>query len=257
MKRIFFAAALALAGFFPASAQNITAVEYAIDTDNGFGNGTIVNLTPARDSTFDFEVNTAGLSKGYHTLYFRTLDSDGTWSHTSYRIIEILDDIALNMVESAEFFNNQPGDFGTGIYKAMPTPAVDGSFVINFPYTEVVAGDVTLFMRVKDTKGQWSFPASKTFTIVKRNDPSGIQDPAGNRFSIYPNPAVNELTIEFKEQPKERTGMVLVDITGRTVAAQSIHSARTTVQLNYPPGNYFLKIRSGDNEVVQKITIVR
>ncbi len=259
MKKIFLATVLAGFVWGTASAQNVVAVEYAIDTDGGFGNNTVIPLTPAQDGTFDFSVNTAGLSRGYHTLYFRTQDSDGKWSHTSNRTIEILDDVAVNNVEGAELFDNALGNIGTGVFMAFGNPQPDGSFVLNFPYNQITAGAANIHLRVKDSKGLWSFPTEKSFTIVKQDDPptNSLLELNGDQFSIFPNPAKDELNIKFATQASTSVTVSLLGVAGKVLQIQAAKASEIKLKLNHAPGNYFLKIRSGDKEVVQKITIIR
>lgn len=258
MKKITLLIALSFLSLHYIWAQNIVAIEYTVDQDNGFGDGTVVNVTPSQDGNFNFSVNTAGLSKGYHTLFLRTLDSDGKWSHTSNRTIEILDDVSANLVESVEFFNNTLGDFGDGEAVTFSTPRADGSFVVNFPYNEVTPGTVTLYARVKDTRQLWSFPAWKEVTLRLQDDPpppNSIAEINGNAFNVYPNPASNELTLVFEQQPENRISVSLIDVSGKVQQTWETNAAKTQLHLSQPSGNYFMKIRSGDKEVTQMITI--
>jgi|GEM_PF-2734228 len=258
MRKVFIFALLALASSGAALAQNIVALEYSVDIDPGFGNATSVTLSPEADGTFDFEVSTTGLSKGWHTLYFRTLDENGFWSHTSYRTIEILDDVALNQVEGTELFDDGLGDFGTGTFMAFDNPQPDGSFVLNFPYSQLQEGEVTLFLRTKDSKELWSFPASVTFTLILEDDPPvGLEEINNNAFSVYPNPASSELTIACNELPEKKLYMTLTDMTGKVVKSLAIQKAKTILLLNHAPGIYLLNIQNeeGGTVMTKKITI--
>jgi hypothetical protein len=63
---------------------NITATEYFIDTDPGFGNGVPVALNPVTDlPDFVMKVNITGLAAGNHRLYLRSRDAAGNWSVTN------------------------------------------------------------------------------------------------------------------------------------------------------------------------------
>jgi hypothetical protein len=66
----------------PSAPGAITQLEYFIDADPGFGNGTPINFTPAADvSNVLFTVNTASLSSGTHYLFVR---SKNKWSITQF-----------------------------------------------------------------------------------------------------------------------------------------------------------------------------
>ncbi|MDO6429036.1 CARDB domain-containing protein [Flavitalea sp. BT771] len=68
----------------PAATQNIVRAEYFIDTDPGAGNATAIALTPGVDlASTSITVATGSLSDGKHTLYLRTKNQEGRWSHTA------------------------------------------------------------------------------------------------------------------------------------------------------------------------------
>lgn len=74
------------------SAQNITRLEYFIDDFVAEGNGTELEIQGDL-SEFDNEliVDISGLNPGNHTIYFRTMNENGTWSlpmHSSFVITE-------------------------------------------------------------------------------------------------------------------------------------------------------------------------
>jgi Leucine-rich repeat (LRR) protein len=59
----------------------IQKVEYFLDTDPGFGNGTNVPVTAATQiSNLSINVNTNNLSSGTHKLYVRSQDANNLWS---------------------------------------------------------------------------------------------------------------------------------------------------------------------------------
>ncbi|RYF84527.1 MAG: PKD domain-containing protein, partial [Chitinophagaceae bacterium] len=59
-------------------------LEYFIDTDPGFGNGTAVALTPAHDiNNFEYMMDLSNVSIGNHKVYVRAQDEAGVWSLVS------------------------------------------------------------------------------------------------------------------------------------------------------------------------------
>lgn len=66
----------------PATTSNVTAIEYFLDTDPGFGKGTIYNITaPGTKVTANFTVSLTGLTAGSHVVYFRARNVSGRWGH--------------------------------------------------------------------------------------------------------------------------------------------------------------------------------
>jgi subtilase family serine protease len=80
--RLFFNQAISSGAPLP----NITAVEYFIDTDPGFGKGKKLTVTPANDiKNIQFEPDLTNIDFGNHTLYIRARDAQGKWSLTNQR----------------------------------------------------------------------------------------------------------------------------------------------------------------------------
>src|SRR5258708_32479258 len=59
---------------------NISRIEYYIDSDPGYGNGTTVSLSGTNDITTSFTINLAPLTAGVHIVGVRSLDASGGWS---------------------------------------------------------------------------------------------------------------------------------------------------------------------------------
>ena len=75
---------------------NITAIEYAIDTDGGIGQNTIVNVNPANPTIDEnFVVDVSSLSLGDHYLLIRARDEYGNWGITQMDTISIHCDTAV------------------------------------------------------------------------------------------------------------------------------------------------------------------
>jgi hypothetical protein len=70
---------------------NITRVEYAIDTDPGYGNGIPFNFVYNNTINFiDSIINLpSNLSLGTHKLYMRTRDANGRWSLTAIKTFNV------------------------------------------------------------------------------------------------------------------------------------------------------------------------
>ncbi len=64
----------------PAATANVTAIEYFLDTDPGFGKGTIYNIpAPGKKVEATFTVSLTGVTAGSHVVYFRARDAAGRW----------------------------------------------------------------------------------------------------------------------------------------------------------------------------------
>jgi hypothetical protein len=103
--------------------SNIQLVEYFIDTDPGYGNGTRVTLPSAgTDLDIDFDVSLSGLSDGNHVLYIRAKNEFNQWGQ----------------VYAEGFAYNSTGvdqEEVHSIFKIYPNPSI-GKLQIEFPDQE-------------------------------------------------------------------------------------------------------------------------
>ena len=143
---------------------NITKVEYFFDLDPGFGNATSIPVTPSADinnSTFNAGISL--LTQGLHILFLRSKAAAGTWSVTnSIAFYKSANSVITNIIKAEYFFDSDPG-FGNATNISI-TPAANLSDVtINASTSSLPQGLHILFMRSKDSTGNWSITNSKTF----------------------------------------------------------------------------------------------
>ena len=97
-----------------------------------------------------------------------------------------------------------------------------------------------------------------TSTVVVNDSTVGITS-IGNdiSFSIYPNPAKTEITIDAGSLDKETT-LVLEDILGQSLLVKNISITPVKVELaNYANGVYFIELRQGGKRAIRKFVINR
>ncbi len=152
---------------FFTSAQNITQVEYFLDENAGFGKNTVVNVTPSADAAFPITVNANGAVPGFHKFYLRTKDSDGKWSQTSRRTIEILKSEAKQIVINGEYFFDEDPGFGAGI--SITVSPQDSVIMQNFKAvaTGLTPGFHKMYLRLKDNYGNWGITVRQNMEIIK------------------------------------------------------------------------------------------
>lgn len=147
--------------------QNVVQVEYFVDTDAGYGKNNLLNVTPVQDGSFPFTVNLSSFLPGYHKLYIRTKDSDGKWSLTARRNIEVLSSQSKTTIVRGEyFFDTDPG-FDNGIPVTVITP--DSSILQNFSAiaTGLHEGYHKLYGRFLDNQGKWSLTFRRNMEVYK------------------------------------------------------------------------------------------
>lgn len=176
------------------SPLNIVAAEYFIDTDPGFGQGTPLPITPSGNiSNANATINVNGLTNGFHRLFIRTRNAEGSWSIATAK--EFLYDhsfpyvvapAAPQSIVAAEYFiDNDPGA-GKGTAITL-TPGVN---ISNAPVPVNVQGLSNgahrLYIRTRNAEGSWSLSLFKEFTVDF--------DPP---YPAVPAPALNLVAAEY------------------------------------------------------------
>jgi hypothetical protein len=142
----------------------IAAAEYFFNTDPGFGNGSVATVATNNDVTFTINGDINSLPKGLNTIYIRTRDSEGNWSHTKAELFyrePVISNPIPNVTGAEYFFDIDPG-FGNGT-TATVTPGKDINFSISGDIAALNKGFHTFYVRVKDGNNNWSLTHTQLF----------------------------------------------------------------------------------------------
>ena len=167
----------------------ISGAEYFIDVDPGTGQGMPVSPVDGEfdqaEEEFDFSgMDISYLGVGFHTLYLRLQDNEGTWGMAREIPFEIHE---KSIISGAEYFIDEDPGPGSGI----PLPAKDGLFdsleeQIDFSaidLTDVSEGVHTLYMRFMDQSGRWGARSSWPFGVnrpIASMNPDPVQPSTGD-----------------------------------------------------------------------------
>ena len=147
---------------------NLAAVEYFVDTDPGYGQGTSAAITGGGTNAtgVSFSVGLGSLPVGFHTLFYRVRDVAGKWSQTQDRIFYV-DDLTVanvpNITKAEYFFDTDPG-YGAGVNVPIGTPATNlTNLNLLADASTLATGQHRLFVRTRDANGGWSQVLSRPF----------------------------------------------------------------------------------------------
>ena len=80
-----------------------------------------------------------------------------------------------------------------------------------------------------------------------------------NQFSIYPNPALSQITVLYSvPESTQQVNLFVYDITGRTVGQQPLdkYSNQTTLDVgDLAAGIYLIELKTDDGNVVKKLVV--
>lgn len=232
MKRII-STAIALALTYCIHAQsNATQIEYFLDTDNGIGLNTVLDITsPDTDITQSVLADIpAATPLGYHKLYIRVKDADGNWSLTTRKHIEIVASTTQNNIVLGEYFIDEDPEFGTATSFAINPEEEDVAQAFS---AQILAntsiGYHKLYGRVKDSRGNWSHTFRKNI-------------------EVYLNPVKNIVEIEYFFDGDMEFGNNNIVSIGTPEADGS-----WTFNVPYPEGSYdfndvlFIRVKDSNN----------
>jgi hypothetical protein len=152
-------------------AQTINKVEYFVDTDPGFGNGTDVVITAAANiPDLLIPVDIAALAKGFHNVYLRSKNNAGNWSLTR-RWMFVKDNIAVNTNKFEYFIDTDPG-FGNATDVTVTPGNNIANLAIPVDVTSLSKGFHTIYLRSKDDAGSWSL--TNRWLFVKDFAPANV-----------------------------------------------------------------------------------
>ena len=192
-------------------ATEITAAEYFINTDPGFGDGNAITIsTNTGTITENLAIPIGSDLNGFNSLYIRTQDDLGHWSlydTVKFYIIDELGTGASNIAAMEYFIDTDPG-FGNA--NAITTNSNTGTVTqnISIPLGTLDVGFHELYLRTQDDLGEWSLYDKRTFFITPEQTVSPIvsaeyfydTDPGfGNGTAVALTPTVNtdEFTIDL------------------------------------------------------------
>jgi PKD repeat protein len=139
-------------------------LQYFLNTDPGYGQGTIINLSQTEMVNDQFVVDVSDLPDGFNRLFIRTMDSKYSWSVTHSRVFfknTIITESNIPISRVEYFIDTDPG-YGSGL----PLSFTAGASVVITDEVEVEGlstGFHRFFVRAKDQNGKWSVAHSSTF----------------------------------------------------------------------------------------------
>ncbi|MEM7107098.1 MAG: gliding motility-associated C-terminal domain-containing protein [Bacteroidota bacterium] len=138
----------------------VAAVEYFFNRDPGLGNGIPVDPFIASTAVSLAEsVDVSGLSPGFHTLFVRAQNQNGSWGTPTSRLIFVEETAKVRIVTAVEYFFNQD----PGLGNATPTEPFMANRTVSLAQSVDISGLPpgfhTLFIRAQDQHGSWGAPA--------------------------------------------------------------------------------------------------
>lgn len=193
---------------------------------------------------------TDGVTEGDETVILYLFNPQSLYVYDSV-VIAIKDalkadfDFTVTATEVAFNENADPAvsydwDFGDGTSSAGPNPI----------HAYAAAGTYTVCLTITDEQGC----STSTCKSVEVESAQGLNNVNAIEFSIYPNPASDNLNIEH---PAMANGIIsIMDMQGKTISTQNAIGTITIIDCSaFAAGIYTIKIADGQNVSTQLCTI--
>ncbi|WP_315823260.1 hypothetical protein [Paraflavitalea speifideaquila] len=151
--------------------SNITYLEWYVDQDPGFNNGTPVSLTPGIElPNLVVNVDPTSITNGIHSFYIRGRNAAGHWSMMNrWLFIRGVDTTVTGNTKPGltylEYYINKDPGLGQATSVAI-TPGTDiHNLAILVRVDTLQPGQYTLYIRAKDARGSWSLVNKAAFQV--------------------------------------------------------------------------------------------
>jgi len=129
---------------------NVVKVEYAFDTDPGFGNASSITLTPDSLINKTVSIDVSSLSSGSHILMIRAQDANGGWSQTATKLVVTSPATAFPPITKLRYGFDTAPLMGQGLSTALvPDTLVDQT--VNLNVTSLTNGYHKVFFYAQDS----------------------------------------------------------------------------------------------------------
>lgn len=147
-------------------AQNISKLEYFIDSDPGFGLAQNVSGIPtlANVNNYLFAIP-ATVSSGIHAIGIRSQDQNSNWSHTNFQFVNVFTPEVPSNITTLEYFIDTDPGLGNAISVTGFTSQIN---VSNYGFTipnTLVSGVHNVGYRTKDANDKWSHTNFSPFYV--------------------------------------------------------------------------------------------
>ncbi|MBP6392169.1 MAG: hypothetical protein KA352_14855, partial [Flavobacteriales bacterium] len=184
----------------PPANSNIVRTVYFLNSDPGWGGGTDANVDGAPEvADANTTVDLASANVGMNTLFYRSQDASGRWSHTNHRPLYVADSSSGAIVRVEYFWDTDPGFGLSPLDTVLANPAADwsGTLVATVPLGIGLA-DHLLFVRSRDSRGRWGLTnICDTVDVTGSTDVDELADKTG--ITVYPNPFAETITVQPSE----------------------------------------------------------
>lgn len=238
----------------PVPLADLTAVEYFLNEDPGFGNGSTAwtGNSPQTEGLF-FNPDLTAAGTGINTLFVRTRNASGIWgltNHCPILVIEPKEPSEIVRVETFALPGPDPG-FGMAEEHLVASPETD---LFEHVFDALVGPDFvqfdTLMVRSMDAEGRWSLTdhvvVDGTTRVEDLSNRTGI--------SVSPNPFTSGISVRTDDGQPLR--VILYDPQGRLVHDQML-TKEPYIDLHRFANGAYTAFFWKEQERIHRVTLIK
>lgn len=237
----------------PPTDSSIVRTEWFLNTDPGWGGGNNANIDGTTNVTGTANVDLATANLGMNTLFFRSRDASGRWSHTNHVPLYVADTVAGQIVRVEYFWDTDPG-FGLATSYPVSTPSGnvqnemdDVTVPAGFPL-----GSHLLFMRSQDSRGRWSHTNYRTMPVdILSATPELL---ASQGISVFPNPFAESINVQVSDAKPVR--VIMYDPQGKQVFDRLITGSER-IDLDGQANGVYTALFWNEVHVIHRVTVIK
>jgi photosystem II stability/assembly factor-like uncharacterized protein len=191
----------------------------------------------------------AGFASGQKV--FRTTNGGTSWSNISFN----LPNIPVNCIKYIPGSPNLMVATDLGVYVMKSSATTWTNYSLGLP--NVIVSDIE-FNPLADKiyvstfgRGIWASSLSQ----LKISDDTWLGEKNMLSFDAFPNPSSGRISVERNATSPAR--LDVYDVNGRIVHSQLLHQSSTDIQLQVPPGAYYIKVKDESGEGVRKVIVAK
>lgn len=247
----------------PVTPGNITYAEYFFDTDPGFGNGTIIPITPGVDlANVSFAANTSALSDGVHTLFIRSLDD---WSITNFVSFLKGGPLAIKLLH----FNAAASNGQVLLTWQTGSEEVTDMMVLQrssdgIHFTDWAAVNPRGIPSAYTYKDEHPFSGRNYYRLKMADNNNAItystivsvhiSQNNGLRVQAFPNPVMDRLHLMLPDPVTSSAILLVTNTEGREIIRMPVKATQIEINMaGWSKGVYLIRYQNGTNQQVIKI----
>lgn len=208
--------------------QSVSAIEFFVDTDPGYGSATALSSPKLGSSKYVLDISSA--TAGAHLLNVRAKDEIGNWSPVVSKPIYVAESIKLARIEY--FIDKDPGE-GAATNVNFTASSYPQNVTFDIDTKNLSVGKHTLNVRAKGDNDKWSTIGIETFEVKGQDGVTSVS------IDLWVTMRVSDSIcyVDFSGSADVDALIEIYNVSGQLIASQRVNERHATVATNAAQGS--------------------